>query len=961
MKFHVKWHRLALALCLFSLVFSLANLPCFGQAAAINGQIEGTITDPQGATVPNAKVEVVNAGTDFSRSMVTDQTGFYRFTLLPLGEYEVTVSAPSFATVKRSGIVVNPGTAATVNIQLALGQVSREIVVTGDAPVVEPGRTDIGYTLGSSLITNLPLVSRNNFNFILQQPMIGGYPNTEFGVPRKINANGFNDRINYELDGSNNTESDRSGIRLMPISDTFIAEVEQVSNGFAPEFGNTVGTQFNAVTKSGTNDFHGEIAYLFRRTSFVANPSLQQAGTAKPIINLDDGFVNGGGRIIKDKLFFFASFEKIKRDLPSPVTVPLSTITALGLSPSLAQAIPFSQNVTFVLGKADWQINSANRLSFRYSYFRNEEPYDEGSFNQTLATQSFYFHDRAPAYAAQLISTVSPRAVNEFRFQFPKRDELQAPFSGTAPQPALVVSAPATVNFGGSTQVGFHFIEKTPELSDNFSYNVRTHSLKFGGDVRMIRDDNINQLFAQYTFGTVADYLAAVNGTNPKSYSNFQQILGNPEVKYNSVFTGLYVQDDWKARPNLTVIYGLRYDLYSMPAANSASLFSASQKFNTDTNNFAPRLGLAWAMDKSQKTVFRVNGGIFYDAPQTDLYRLALLNNGQPQFFTLNTGPTTAFAPSFPTVLTSVPTGFNLPLQDITTISPTFANLYSVNANAQISRQLAPNLGLTVGYLYTKGTKIPVYRNINLIQNGNFLADGRPIFSNARINPNFNNIVMAESVGDSEYNALNVTLTRRFAKGLTMFGSYTWSHAIDDAPEQNVIDSSNLFPEDPTNRRRDRGNSLSDRRHVFTANGSWQPSFTTNSKVLSYLVNQNRLNLMFFGGSGFVFDEGSNQNLNNDPRISTSLQRPLFIGRNTLRGPYIAQLDMRYSRLFPVGDRWKPEFFAEFTNLFNHTNVIGINANATVDAQGNIVAPPNLGYTQSLDQRLMQLGLKLSF
>src|SRR3954452_7551030 len=136
------------------------------------------------------------------------------------------------------------------------------------AALTDPSRSDIGSTLSANMVRNLPLVSRNPYNFILFQPNVSGRGNTEFGVPRKINANGFNGRINYQIDGSNNTESDRAGIRLIPISDPYIKEIQSVSNGFAPEFGNTVGTVFNTITRSGTNEFHGEAAYLFRRTDF---------------------------------------------------------------------------------------------------------------------------------------------------------------------------------------------------------------------------------------------------------------------------------------------------------------------------------------------------------------------------------------------------------------------------------------------------------------------------------------------------------------------------------------------------------------------------------------------------------------------------------------------------------------------------------------------------------------------
>src|SRR5207244_1222046 len=197
--------------------------------------------------------------------------------------------------------------------------------------ITEPSRIDLGSTLGLNMTHNLPLVSRNPYNFMLFQANVSGRANTEFGVPRKINANGFSGRINYQLDGSNNTESDRAGIRLIPISDLYVSEVQTVSNGFAPEFGNTVGTVFNTITKSGTNDFHGTGAYIFRRTPFSARPALLSRIALTPEVNVDAFNASTGGRIVKDKLFYFGSWEHVKRDLPGVVTVTPATIAQLGL------------------------------------------------------------------------------------------------------------------------------------------------------------------------------------------------------------------------------------------------------------------------------------------------------------------------------------------------------------------------------------------------------------------------------------------------------------------------------------------------------------------------------------------------------------------------------------------------------------------------------------------------------
>ncbi|MEZ5399232.1 MAG: TonB-dependent receptor [Bryobacteraceae bacterium] len=936
---------------------TLAAGVAFGQAAAMNGEITGTVLDPSGAPVTTANVTVVNASTGYERSARTNSAGLYRVPILPLGNYSVTVEGEGFATYQQEGIVLNAGTAATVDVKLQLRSVTTEVHVSSAAPIVDVARTDQGSTMTSNAIVNLPLVSRNPLNFILQQPNVSGRANTEFGVPRKLNANGFNNRVNYLLDGSNNVQSDRAGIRLLPISQTWIQEVQAVSNGFAPEFGNTVGTVFNTITRSGTNELHGTAGYLFRRTPMSARPALLPEGPPTPEVNVDSVLANAGGRLVEDRAFFFVGYERVKRDLPVPVTVPPSTIAQLGLPASFADPIPFTQNISFLIGKVDWQLNSNHRLSMRYNGHRNNSPYNSSVIGGLfLVDRTYEFVDRSHAGAAQLVSVLSPNAVNELRFQIPIRTQSQNRFEATGSGPSIMI--PGVASFGNSIDVGFRYEELSPEVTENFSYNHGQHALKVGGSIRQIRDTQVQATAANYTFPNAAAYLAARDGLNPRAYVSFIQTVGDPSLNYNSLFAGFYVQDTWKPRSNVTLLYGIRYDVYRPPAANEGSPFPYSREFRTDKNNVAPRLGVAV---RHGRTVVRGSAGVFYDPFQTDLYRRAILNNGTPQFFAIALTPQIPFAPAFPNVLPGIPQGVPLPAQDITTVVPDFANLYSINANLSVSRELARDLALTATYLYTRGNRLPVMRNINLVPSGQQLADGRPIFGPARVFPEFGNILAAESVGQSVYNGLNLTLSKRFSRGFELFGTYTWSHAIDDAPEQNNIDSPNFVLSDPTNRRRDRGNSLTDRRHAFNGYLVYTPSLEVGSRVLRYLVNRNQIAIMATIQSGDVFNIGSNRVLNGDPLTTTAFQRPLFIGRNTIRGPRTSEFNIRYTRLIPLTERMNIEFIAESTNVFNRTNVVGLNTTATVDPAGNIIVPPSLAASAALDQRLLQLGFRVSF
>lgn len=943
-------------LLLLASLIAAFSLAAFGQAGSINGQIVGTITDASGAPITGAKVTATNTSTAYTQTTTTESSGLYRFNVLPLGNYDVRVEAPGFAPVKQTGIPLSAGAVATIDVRLQVGSLTTEVVVSASAPVVDPSRTDTGRSISSVVIANLPLVSRNPYNFILVQPNVTGRANTEFGVPRKVNANGFNGRVNYQLDGSNNTQSDRVGIRLLPISNTWIDEIQTVSNGFAPEFGNTVGSVFNTITKSGSNDFHGEAAYIFRRTNFSARPALLAFNRPTPDVNVNSGNASAGGHIVKDKLFYFGAYERVNRDLPQTISPSADTIAQLGLPASFANAIPFKQQVTFFIAKADWSINNSNRLSVRFNGHRNDSPFNGGG-GLTLLSQTYNFVDRSYAGSIQWISTLSANAVNEFRFQTPYRSQQQNVFSATGTGPSITVAGVA--NFGASPNTGFLYDERTPEINENFSYTKSRHSIKVGTSLRWIRDVQTAATSATYNFPNIAAYLAAVSGANPKGYNTFVQTVGNPSLSYNSAFYSFYGQDTWKPFKNITVTYGLRYDLYTPPSANKNSLFSYSQNFRTDKNNFAPRLGIAAGYGK---WVLRASSGIFYDPFQTDLYRRALLNNGTPQFFSISVPPSSALAPTFPNVFNGIPTGFTLATQDITTVSPNFSTLYSINANASISRDLGNNSGITATYLYTRGNRLPVFSNINLVPSANSLADGRPIFGTSRVFAGFNNIVSAESVGQSVYHGFNLTYNKRFGHGFDAFASWTWAHSIDDAPEQNNIDSGAFFLSDVSNRRRDRANSLTDRRHALNATLVWSPTPAKFSNgFLTYLAKNNRLSLLLNAQSGENFNIGSNRNLNGDTTAANAFQRPLFVGRNTLTAPPTYELNVRYSRIFPIGERWKPEFFAESTNIFNHTNVTGLNSTATVDVRGFILTQPTRAFTSALDQRLIQLGLKVSF
>ncbi len=311
-----------------------------------------------------------------------------------------------------------------------------------------------------------------------------------------------------------------------------------------------------------------------------------------------------------------------------------------------------------------------------------------------------------------------------------------------------------------------------------------------------------------------------------------------------------------------------------------------------------------------------------------------------------------------------------MPPQSPSSIALDFENMVALHTNLQIEQALSDNYSVTLGYIRSRGNHIPVYRNVNVINPTSTLADGRPVFSSTvnattRAIPQFNNIFLAESVGNSEYNAGVLTLTKRFSQGYQFSANYTWSHSIDDAPEQNLVAASLFSQSDPFNRRRDRGNSLADQRHTFVMSFVGRPSFQIENKALRQVVNGNQLGIILTANSGEVFNIVSNRDLNLDG--ITGSDRPLFIGRNTGTTPAQYNWDLRYSRFINLTERMNIEVIAEFTNLFNRNSIISVSGVVTTNTDGSLTAPLPDFITRtganptSLDSRQFQLGFKFNF
>jgi hypothetical protein len=944
------------------------------QSQAINGSIEGVVRDGTGAVLPGASVTVSNLDTGQQRTLTTNADGGYRAVLLSLGTYRVKAELQGFKTIERTGITLSAGQTAVVNFAMEVGGVAEVVSVTGEAPVSEPGKIDLGRTIGEAEVRNLPLVSRNPYNFAFLQANVTGYENEEFGVPR-INANGTQMHTNYLIDGNTNTEKDRAGLRLLPASEIMVREVKLITSGFAPEFGHTTGMVYNAVTPSGSNDFRGSASYRFRRKDMSKKPFFLSPTANKPDTHVNNYTATLGGPIVKDKWFFYGGYEFVDRDLSADRVIGVTAANAarLGLSTTAfpeAGVIPATQSVNFFLGKTDYQLAPEHKLAARYFFFKNESPFNIGptsSGNPNTVEQATDFHDRMDSASAQLISSFGSSRLNELRFQFARRHQSRTASDGAGTGPAVFVSGVA--NFGGPiatvSDAGFDFSQKIWQVIDNFTVLRGRHSFKVGGDVQFVDDFRRNNLFQLYTFPTVDAYLAAKSGTNPRSYSTFQQLVGDPEVSYDSTFLSLFVQDDLRVSDRLKVLFGLRYDLFKIPEARPFPANPDSSKFKVDKNNFAPRAGFSWTLDSSARTVLRASSGVMYEPPLLNFYEDAIQRNGDPRTLTATLSPTSLGAPAFPATLNDLPPGFTRPLQSIVAMDGDFSTQYTILSNVQLERALTNDFSVSLGYVNSLGRNMPILVDTNIVPTGQTLGDGRPIFSTAvtsatRVNQNFNHVDTFRSIGRGTYNALTVTVNKRMSHGFQAQASYTLAKGEDNSPLTGtyVVGSGDDRLSDPADVERDRGLTPFNQTHTFVFSGLLAPRVAGDG-IGATLINHNQLGFIVQANSGLPFNIRANRDLNLD---GVQNDRPVGIDRNTGRLGRVFNVDARYVRFIPLGGHLRSELFVEAKNIFNTQNVATVNRVVAVDAAGNATVPlSSLPQLTGYLQRNVQAGLKLSF
>jgi hypothetical protein len=947
----------------FAMVFCFA-LAIFAQSQSTTGLIQGTVTDQNGAVVSGATVTIKNTDTGFERTVTTNSEGFFSAPLLPLGKYKVSATGKGFATsVVESQLTVGQ----TLNLPIALkvgGSTDVVTITENDSQPVETARTELNTLLNNKSVENLP-ISRRDFSKFAQ--LTPGVSIVQGPDGDEITINGQKGiQNNFSIDGADANNpffgEQRGGQRpAFTVSLESIKEFQVVPVGASAEFGRSSGGFINAVTKSGTNEFSGSAFVYFRNQSLSSqNPDAVAANLPTEDFRNYQFGGNVGGPIKKDKAFFFVAYERNDglSNKPNSINPTLANIFATRFNSPGEQGIIERTNVAdVVLGKVDVNINKNNLLTLRHNFSRAEQV--NGTFDVPTWGRSANGREtsKSNSFIGQLVTNFSSNLLNEFRFQYAKEERPRF-YDG----PDLPDTTIGTFDGSISYRFGRPFFLPVPsndtrwQFTDNFTVIQGNHTIKFGADINRV---NVAQtfigfargryIFAAPTIGQAIsgfqDYINGVSASALQLYLQFAPI-GNRTVQqagtqsFNVFEPGIYVQDNWNVRQNLTLNLGFRWegqfqpDPINAPSATRYGQFLNDPRFPSDgsipdfKDGYQPRLGLSWSPGKDGKTAIRLGAGMFYA-------RIPGLVLAGPRntdgaiagniFFAnfLCGGAGLGGCPAFPGI---VPTaGFTPFNPGIAVFAKDFKNPRTIQYSASVERELVKDLNLLVAYNYAKTTRLTTFINRG---DGRLYAGGVSPFERAN-GSGVGEIRSTESSGKSLYQGLTFTMNKRFSNKFQFQANYLLS--FDKSSDDNERDPFTFRYADPRNLTPEFNWSDRDQRHRFNAFATFE---------LPYQITVSPIVQMRSAQPTSVVNRGTFPNI---------------VQRNTLRlKNEFYTLDFRVGKVFKFGEKMSLEGIFEAFNLFNNRNQRSLPRPLTFNFDGTVTA----GFGEP---RQAQIGLRFKF
>jgi outer membrane receptor protein involved in Fe transport len=950
---------------LIALAFVLLPAVVQAQSNVATGQIQGNVADPQGAALPGATVTATNEATGFSRVAATEASGLYRLNYLPSGTYDLRVDMDGFRTEIKKGIQVTLGSVAKIDFSLQITEVKEEIVVTAQAPIVETTNPSVTSSVSSQAIANLPLNGRDFLDFVALTPAsvpdsvgrvhIGGMR----GIQNSFNIDGANDQSSF-------FGEERGGTRPpFTFSQGAIKEFQVLQSDYSVQYSASGGI-INAITKSGTNEVHGEVFAYYRDQSFVADYA---DGRSSDDFKQKQFGAYLGGPIIKDKLHYFVSYDgqryktptrRFFYNFPNDRISDWEALTGLSYADEVGTVYQTNDEDVLLL-KADWQINQNHLLTVRDNYSKNKGQNLTSSYVDSGRSNNGLEENKFNSLVATLNSVLGDNAFNELIVQYSKEERPRTANNTSIPEVNIARGSTYDASFGQNNFLPNYLTEKRTQLIDNFTYFLGDHTLKAGVNLDLLNYDDgfFRYQGGSYFYDTWDDFFAGSPNNYTQSFSDY-----NGAVKFDANTYALYAEDDWQVTPNLTVTYGLRYDYQKMPTPQETNpLFPLTGQIPTDSNNWAPRAGFAWDINGDGTQVLRGGIGMFYDTTPTLLTANALLANGI-RVVRVTTTCRYGGCPAFPDTYASQG---DLPgaTPDLFVFSPDFQNPETLRMSLGYEREIAPDLSVGVDLIYSRTHHLERKQDLNLAPNGGTTVTGRPTYDPWYYHDNysdFGHVIMFKSDARAKYRAIILKARKRFSDGWTFNASYTYARARDNDSNERSVSSSGDYPEDQYNLNADWGPSNYDIKHRFVASGTVTLPYDF---VLSAIVTIR---------SGFPFTATGYPDLNNDAFYNdrATVQLPdgswYHYPRNSFRQRWYHNMDLRVTKIFRIFGDYELEVIAECFNVFNNDNWYTsqtqlVNRYGDINPNFGLVKDPSTGdYIGSPGQpRQYQVGLKFRF
>lgn len=938
------------SILIFSFLFALG---VSAQSEAGSASLEGTVADENGAVVRGATVSIKNQAIGLERTATTNDEGKFVVTVLPVGTYTVTTKAAGFAEIP---ITVNltVGETTPVNIVLSPQGANVSVDVAADGEILDTDESAAGTSVSQRAIEDLPIRGRNYTEFVQLTPGVvqeGDRSGLVIAGQRSINSNVAIDGADFNDSLQGNQRGGNESVFFFP--QTAIREFQVVRSGATAEVGRTNAGFVNAVTKSGTNDFRGEAFYFNRNDRLTSPDAFGNDGDNNQ--NLFGGSI--GGPIARDKAFFFFGIEKNYLKIPYFVDFLTPSGTALPAALSSLEGETISTNdPTSLFGRADFNLNPNTTLNFQYTHSRfngeNFSALDEG-ITLTDRANDILRTGRSNGLKTSLVSVLNSNIINEFRAQIATDNRLE---EANNPGPEFRVDGIGLVGssnarFGGNGSRPRIFETLRYQFSDNVSWNIGNHRLKFGFDSNFNRFNarRIPDVTGVYRFQSSGSTSALTNFINNIPRRLEQTIVILPEFAtakgYQKEYA-LFVQDKYNLTKNLTLNAGLRWEGLDNPTPpNPNPAFIETQDIPDDWAQFQPRLGLAWKLFGNDDSVLRISSGIYSARTPSVLFIRPFVENGVVSKFVrideVSAGNCRTSTTATNCVLRKNPNGtsgsrFIVAYPDI--LQPAQANLAeasrqrifgfdldfknprSFQFSANWEQKFAEDFVLSVGYLRNSTWNLQRRFNRNLRPPiaesdpnypAQFKGTGYPVFAafpTGRFNPTVDWISINESTAHSDYNALTVNLRRRFAQRYTLTANYTFARNRDDDSNERNFDQELTL--NPYNLKAEAGYSKQDVRHNFNVSGVFDigKGLTLSAIVLTR--------------SGFPYTAvfGDDFNGDNNGDNDRAIVNGKVVGRNTFRQPYFFNLDLRLLKTFNFSEKYKLALSAEVFNATRNTN-----------------------------------------